>query len=161
MTGLINADITDRILSAAFKVHRHLGPGLLESAYRECLVRQLTLEGMNVTRERPIAISYEGLEIPTAFRADVVVNDAVLIELKAVAQILPIHEAQTLTYLLAPPGRLAAEFQHAAPSPRNSPPDRSELLASSASSGLFRFLRVSGRSYSPLNSGFCLARNAW
>ena len=96
---MIDGETTNRVLAAAFKVHTRLGPGLLESAYRECLIRQLTLDGLKVTREIPIPICYEDLVIPGAFRADLIVNDSVLVELKAVEDILPIHQAQTLTYL--------------------------------------------------------------
>ena len=87
---LIDSETTNRILGSAFKVHARLGPGLLESAYRECLVKQLTLDGMRVARESPIAIRYEDLEIPAAFRADVIVDDTILVELKAVERILPV-----------------------------------------------------------------------
>ena len=98
-SDLVAASTTRRILSAALEVHRHLGPGLLESAYRECLVKQLTDDRMKVEREVPISINYKTLCVPGAFRADVVVDDSVLIELKAVERVLPVHEAQTLTYL--------------------------------------------------------------
>jgi GxxExxY protein len=96
---LICGDITRRILGSAIKVHRGLGPGLLESAYRACLMRQLELDGIAARREMPIAITYEGLRVESAYRADLIVEDAVLVELKAVETLLPVHQAQVLTYL--------------------------------------------------------------
>jgi GxxExxY protein len=80
-------------------MHRALGPGLLESAYRACLVHQLRLDGFNARTEVPIALTYEGLNIGAAYRADVVVDDTVLIELKAVDHIDPVHCVQLVTYL--------------------------------------------------------------
>jgi len=92
-------NITSRILSAAIEVHRYLGPGLLESTYRTCLVRELTERALRVQVEAPIPIDYRDLRIDMAYRADLIVEDSVLVELKAVEKILPVHEAQTLTYL--------------------------------------------------------------
>lgn len=96
---MIGGALTHRILGSAHEVHRLLGPGLLESAYRECLIRQLTLDGMKAAREVPISIEYKDLLAPGAFRADVVVDDTVLVELKAVERVAPVHQAQMLTYL--------------------------------------------------------------
>jgi GxxExxY protein len=92
-------ELTRRILGGAIEVHRALGPGLLENSYRTCLVRQLELDGLAVRHEVPIEIHYKDLVIPTAYRADLVVEDIALVELKAVEKLLPIHEAQVLTYL--------------------------------------------------------------
>ena len=92
-------ELTRDILRAAFQVHKVLGPGLLENAYRECLVRELETSGHRTAREVPIPIRYKNLCIEGAYRADLIVDEAVLIELKAVDSMLPIHEAQTLTYL--------------------------------------------------------------
>jgi len=72
---------------------------LLESTYRFCLAKQLESEGIAVRQEVPISISYKGFVLPTAYRADLVVEDATLVELKAVETILPVHEAQILTYM--------------------------------------------------------------
>ena len=91
--------VTRRILSAAIEVHRHLGPGLLESTYRTCLVREMAGSGLQVRIEAPVPIQYRDARIDIAYRADLIVEDAVLVELKAVEKILPIHQAQTLTYL--------------------------------------------------------------
>jgi GxxExxY protein len=92
-------EVTRRILGGAIEVHRALGPGLLESSYRICLVRQLELDGLSVRQEVPIEITYKGVLLPTAYRVDLVVEDIALVELKAVEKLLPVHEAQVLTYL--------------------------------------------------------------
>ena len=90
---------TFAILGCAIDVHRALGPGLLESAYRRCLVHALGQKGLGVDQEVPVSISYEGQLIEGAFRADLIVDRSVLLELKAVESLLPIHDAQVLTYL--------------------------------------------------------------
>ena len=91
--------LSRRIIGCALQVHRALGPGLLESAYRCCLARQLTLDGLRYEQEVPIPIQYAGLEIECAYRADIIVDRSVLLELKSTETLLPIHEAQLLTYL--------------------------------------------------------------
>jgi len=99
MAGIVDNQLTGRILGAAIEVHRHLGPGLLESAYRACLIDELKAAGLHVRSEVAVPVMYKGRSIEGAYRADLVVEGAVLVELKAVEQILPIHEAQTLTYM--------------------------------------------------------------
>jgi GxxExxY protein len=96
---LLHADLTRGILAAAMRVHQRLGPGLLEGAYRACFARQLSLDGFCVKREVAIPVRYEGMSVEHGYRADIIVDDAVLVELKAVERLLPIHEAQLLTYL--------------------------------------------------------------
>jgi len=91
--------LSRQIIGCAMHVHRNLGPGLLESAYRSCLARQLALDGLDFEQEVPISIRYEGMEIGCAYRADIIVRRSVLLELKSVERLLPIHEAQALTYL--------------------------------------------------------------
>ena len=91
--------VTERILGAAIEVHRELGPGLLESAYEECLATELALRGIRFERQKPVPLLYKGSKIGLGFRLDLVVEDLVAVELKAVDAILPIHEAQVLTYL--------------------------------------------------------------
>ena len=93
------SELTNRIILAAIEVHRHLGPGLLESAYETCLCRELSLQGVNFICQVPLAIKYKGDSINCGYRMDLVVEDKVILELKAVEKILPIHEAQLLTYL--------------------------------------------------------------
>lgn len=87
------------ITGFAIKVHRILGPGLLESVYEECLKIELIKNGYNVKQQLITSINYEGIEIQTKLIADLLVNDTVIIELKAVEKLLPIHEAQLLTYM--------------------------------------------------------------
>lgn len=91
--------LTDRIVDAAIEVHRHLGPGRLESAYEECLCQELAASGMQYKRQVTLPIQYKGHPVETGFRADIIVEEQVLIELKAVANFLPVHEAQILTFL--------------------------------------------------------------
>jgi len=90
--------VTNDVIGAAIEVHRRVGPGLLESAYEECIVRELTLRGLATVRQRPISLEYKGLEIPNAYRVDLVVEELVIVEVKAVTEVLPVHEAQLLTY---------------------------------------------------------------
>ena len=87
------------IIGAAIEVHRNLGPGLLKSAYEECLCRELAIRGLNFERQKPLAISYKGIKLDCGYRLDIVVEELVILELKAVERIEPIHEAQLLTYL--------------------------------------------------------------
>ncbi len=91
--------LTEQIIGAAIEVHRHLGPGLLESAYETCLAHELTLLGLDISRQQPLPISYKGLQLDAAYRLDLVVENSVLLELKAAERLEPIHEAQLLTYL--------------------------------------------------------------
>jgi GxxExxY protein len=92
-------NLTERIIGAAIEVHRHLGPGLLESAYETCLAHELTLLGLDIARQQPLPISYKGLQLDAVYRLDLVVENSVLLELKSVERVEPIHEAQLLTYL--------------------------------------------------------------
>ena len=96
---LIFGQLTDRVLACAIDVHRELGPGMLESTYRTCLVYRLRMEGLAVIQEQPISIDYRGHFIESAYRADLVIENSVLLELKSVEALLPVHEAQVLTYL--------------------------------------------------------------
>jgi len=91
--------LSNEIIGAAMQVHRALGPGLLESAYEACLAHELTARQLRYDRQRPIPITYEGEVIEVGFRADFVVEDAILLELKAVERFQPIYLAQVLTYL--------------------------------------------------------------
>jgi GxxExxY protein len=87
------------IIGAALEVHRALGPGLMESAYEACLAHELTLRGFSFERQRPVPVVYKGVPLDTQYRLDLVVDNLVIVELKAVAELLPIHDAQVLTYL--------------------------------------------------------------
>ena len=91
--------ITRRIIGAAIEVHRHLGSGLLESAYESCLVLELKQLGFEVEQQKPLPVAYKGIVLDCGYRLDLVVDDAVIIELKAVEQMSSIFEAQLLSYL--------------------------------------------------------------
>lgn len=86
-------------VDSAFAVHSELGPGLLESAYQACFAHELNLRGVSYQKELPVPLNYKGIRIEVGFRADVVMEQKLLIELKAVEQVLPVHKAQVITYL--------------------------------------------------------------
>jgi GxxExxY protein len=90
---------TESIIGAAIEVHRHLGPGLLESAYEECLCEELSLRKIPFKRQIRLPVIYKSKKLDVGYRIDLLVTDEVVVELKAVESILPIHEAQTLTYM--------------------------------------------------------------
>ncbi|WKZ35585.1 MAG: GxxExxY protein [Anaerolineales bacterium] len=90
---------TEAVIGAAIEVHKHLGPGLLESAYEECLCHELNLRNIPFKRQMPLPINYKGTNADCSYRIDLLVNDEVIVELKSVESISPIHEAQTLTYM--------------------------------------------------------------
>jgi GxxExxY protein len=92
-------DGTYDIVGAAIEVHRQLGPGLLESAYETCLCRELSFRAIPFTRQVPLPVNYRGLQLDCGYRLDIVVGGTVVVEVKAVNKILPIHRAQVLTYL--------------------------------------------------------------
>ncbi len=91
--------LTNRIIGLAIGVHRELGPGLLESAYEECLCCELQQNGIAFARQVPLPIVYKGIRLDCGYRLDVVVRNEVILEIKSVDQLLPIHDAQLLTYL--------------------------------------------------------------
>jgi GxxExxY protein len=91
--------LTKEIIGAAIEVHRHLGPGLLESAYVKCLTRELSLKKIPFKREWPLPVVYKGVQLNCAYRLDLLVGDAVVVEIKSVEALTTIHEAQLLTYL--------------------------------------------------------------
>jgi GxxExxY protein len=91
--------VTEAIIGAAIEVHRALGPGLLESAYEECLCHELRLRDVPFQRQRPLPVEYKGVKLDCGYRLDLLVADAVVVEVKAVSALEPIHEAQVLTYL--------------------------------------------------------------
>jgi GxxExxY protein len=92
-------EITEKIIGAAIEVHRHLGPGLLESAYEECLCYELNQLGLRFQRQVHLPIRYKGILLEAAHRMDLVVEDAVVVEIKATEQMHSLHSAQLLTYL--------------------------------------------------------------
>ena len=96
---LFEGKITEKIIELAIEVHRHLGTGLLESAYEECLCFELKLHDLSFERQKPLPLKYKSIELDCGYRIDILVEDKVIVELKCVDKINPIHEAQLLTYL--------------------------------------------------------------
>src|SRR5205807_10012436 len=94
-----DSDLSERVIGSAIEVHRHLGPGLLESAYEECLCHELHLCGLAFGRQVDLPVFYKGLKLDCGYRIDLIVKKAVVLELKAIERILPIHQAQLLTYM--------------------------------------------------------------
>ena len=92
-------NLTEKVIGAAIEVHRHLGPGVLESAYEECLCWELSQARLIVERQVPLPIAYKGINLEVGYRLDLVVEKQLIVELKTVERLLPIHEAQLLTYL--------------------------------------------------------------
>lgn len=99
MNDGICADLTKEIIGAAIEVHRVLGPGLLESVYESCLISELKQRHLDAVNQVGIPIVYKGIKLDENLRIDILVNDIVIIELKSVNNLLPIHEAQVLTYM--------------------------------------------------------------
>ena len=91
--------LTHDVIGASIEVHRHLGPGLLESAYRKCLCRELMLRGIPFKREEPLPLEYKGIRLECGYRVDILVDGIVVVETKSVEEFSPIHDAQLLTYL--------------------------------------------------------------
>lgn len=91
--------ITEAIIGAAIEVHRHLGPGLLESTYETCLVHELSNAGLSIVRQRALPVRYKGLILEDSYRPDLIVAERVIAEIKAVSTLMPVHTAQLLTYL--------------------------------------------------------------
>lgn len=98
-TGRQENEISGKIIGAAIEVHKKLGPGLLESAYEECLCRELHLRGIEFERQVPLPLNYKGIDLDCSYRIDLLVEDKVIVELKSIEGLEPIHEAQMLTYL--------------------------------------------------------------
>jgi GxxExxY protein len=96
---LVAEQVTEQVIGAAIEVHRELGPGLLESVYEECLCHELGLRGLEFRRQVPLPVRYKGADLDAGCRIDVLVEDAVVVEVKAVERLLGVHEAQLLTYL--------------------------------------------------------------
>lgn len=92
-------ELTGEVIGAAIEVHKILGPGLLESAYEECLCRELQMRNISFARQKELPIEYKGLKLDCGYRIDLVLNDNLVVELKSCNCLKPIHEAQLLTYL--------------------------------------------------------------
>jgi GxxExxY protein len=91
--------LSEEIIGACIEIHRHLGPGLLESAYQECLEYELSLRGIRFRRQLELPMRYKELNLNASYRIDLLVEDRIIVELKAVEQLLPVHIAQVITYL--------------------------------------------------------------
>ncbi len=96
---MTNNELTHQIIGAAIEVHRLLGPGLLESAYEECLCRELVLRNLRINRQLPVPVVYKDVKLECGYRLDLVVEDIVVVELKCIETFAPVHEAIMLTYL--------------------------------------------------------------
>ena len=96
---LLEEQLTEQIIGSAIEVHRELGPGLLESAYEECLCHEFHLRNLTFKRQVDLPVVYKGVSLNCGYRIDLIVEDLVVVELKSVEQILPIHQTQLLTYL--------------------------------------------------------------
>jgi GxxExxY protein len=92
-------ELTNAIIGAAMEVHRTLGPGLLESTYEMCLCRELGIRGIPFERQVPIPVEYKGVKLDCGYRADIVIDGTIRVEIKAIDSLLPIHDAQLLSYL--------------------------------------------------------------
>ena len=91
--------LTGRVIGCAIEVHRVLGPGLLESAYRQCLAREMAIQEVRFKLEQPLPVEYKGVRLDCGFRIDILVEDQLIVELKAVKELEGIHQAQLLTYM--------------------------------------------------------------
>lgn len=96
---LLHEELTESVIGAAIEVHRSLGPGLLESAYEECLCHELRLRGITFERQVQLPVEYKGIKLDCGFCLDLIVGNALILEIKCVEHVLPVHEAQLLTYL--------------------------------------------------------------
>ena len=97
--NLFDEELTEKIIKGAIEVHRYLGPGLLESAYEDCLCCEFEQMGLAFERQKMLPVVYKGRQLQAAYRIDLLVEGRVLIELKSVEKLLPVHTAQLLTYL--------------------------------------------------------------
>jgi len=91
--------VTERVIGAAIEVHRAIGPGLLESAYEACLAFELVERGLEIERQKPLPVVYKGVSLECGYRLDLLVEGMVIVEIKAVDRLMPIHQAQLLSYL--------------------------------------------------------------
>ena len=92
-------ELSNKVIGCAIEVHRHLGPGLLESTYEHCLAHELKIEGMPFKLQYPLPVEYKGIKLDCGYRIDLLVANSLIVELKSVENVLPIHQAQLLTYM--------------------------------------------------------------
>jgi GxxExxY protein len=91
--------ISERAIGAAIEVHRHLGPGLLESSYQSCMCRELDLRGIGYQSQLTLPLEYKGVQLPKAYVIDLLIEDSLIVEIKSVDKLLPIHSSQLMTYM--------------------------------------------------------------
>jgi GxxExxY protein len=115
----MNDELTEKVIGAAIEVHRSVGPGLLESAYQECLCRELSLRGIPFVRQLILPAEYKGVRLDCSYRIDLLVDSAVVVEIKAVAAIDPVHTAQLLTYMRLGGWRIGLLMNFNVPALRN------------------------------------------
>ena len=96
---IIENDLSNKIIGCAIEVHKQLGPGLLESAYKECLMHELSISGLKIQKEKPVPIIYKDIKLDHGYRIDLLVENKVVIEIKTVENFTDVHLAQVLTYL--------------------------------------------------------------
>ena len=92
-------ELTETVIASAIEVHRHLGPGLLESAYEQCLCHELSLRDLHFERQVALPVTYKGIKLDCGYRADIIVDEKLVLEIKAIDSITPLYQAQILTYL--------------------------------------------------------------
>jgi len=96
---LVRDPVTEKVIGCAIEVHRALGPGLLESAYEQCMARELSLHSIRFRLQVPVPVQYKGIDLECGYRIDLLIDDQVLVELKSVDRLSAIHDAQLLTYM--------------------------------------------------------------
>ena len=92
-------ELSNRVIGCAIEVHRNLGPGLLESTYEQCFAHELRVDGMPFKLQHPLPVEYKGLKLDCGYRVDLLIDNSLIVELKSVDSVLPIHQAQLLTYM--------------------------------------------------------------
>jgi GxxExxY protein len=97
--GLLHEELTERVIGAAIEVHRALGPGLLESGYEECLCHEFHLRGISFERQRPLPVEHKSVKVDCGYRLDLIVENKLILEIQCIEHLLPVLEAQLLTYL--------------------------------------------------------------
>jgi GxxExxY protein len=97
--SFVRDPLVERVIGCAIEVHRHLGPGLLESAYQRCLAQELTLRGIGFLTQQALPLQYKGLQLTCGYRIDFLIERRLLVELKTAEHLLPLHHAQVVTYL--------------------------------------------------------------
>jgi len=98
-TGLVEGDMTGRVIGLAIKVHKTIGPGLYENVYEDCLGLELSRSGLRFERQVELPLIYEGVRFERTYRADIIIEKSIILEIKSIENILPIHKSQLLTYL--------------------------------------------------------------